>query len=423
MNTDISEQKQSTGIISLLKNSNFVFLLIANVVSRFGDAIDAIAYGWMVYELTGSKLLLGTLFAVNAIPNIILSPFAGGLADRVNKKKLMFMSYIGRGIIVCILAVMYITNILRPWHLFVFTIINSSLETLMTPASMAILPLIVPKESFLSANAFTSSINTFAELIGTGLAGLIIGIWGTGGAILVDGATFFLSAMLIIFVRITVVKNETSLLDIKSYGRDLKEGITIVFKNSIIRVAILLFAIINFCLAPINVLMPVYITEILKSGPEVYSLLGMALALGTILGGILVGSFGSKFKISNLIIGGFFIMGIFYSLLSVPGTVVDNKFISIGIATMCYFGMGFMIPGVIAPLKSHLMTSVEPSLLGRVVAFLGMVNLSAIPLGSALAGVLSEIMSISLLFLVAGIGISMISLSLLFNKTFRNAQQ
>ena len=101
----------------LIGYKDYMLLFIANFISRFGDSIDAIAYSFMVYELTGSKLLMGTLFAVNAIPNIVLSPFAGVIADRFNKKRLITIGYLGRGIMVSITALMLSIGILQPWHL------------------------------------------------------------------------------------------------------------------------------------------------------------------------------------------------------------------------------------------------------------------------------------------------------------------
>ncbi|QCX33252.1 MFS transporter [Caloramator sp. E03] len=76
-------ERNNVGIKDLLQYKSFMIKLIAYSISRFGDSIDAIAYAWMVYELTGSKLLMETLFAVNAVPNIVLSPFAGAFAYMV----------------------------------------------------------------------------------------------------------------------------------------------------------------------------------------------------------------------------------------------------------------------------------------------------------------------------------------------------
>lgn len=409
------------GIGDLLKCRNYAILLIGNFISRFGDSLDSIAYGWMVYMLTGSKLLLGTLFAVNALPNIIFGPFAGVLADRFNKKKLIVLSYLGRGLVVCVTAFLFTVNFLRPWHLFAFTIINSTLETLMSPAAASLLPLILNKEMFLPANSFSSSMSKFAELIGTGMAGAIIALLGISGAIFIDGATFFIAAALIILMQAALPEAEKAKLNVKTYMKDLKEGFSFVKNNKLIRLTIILFALLNFCLAPINVLMPIFAKDVLKGGPDILSYIGAALAVGTILGGVLIGQFGSRFKISTLIISGMFLFGISYALLMIPGNVISTGIYSDAAAIGSFFMFGLLIPIISSPVQTYLMVNTDRAVLGRVISFMSMISCSAIPLGSALTGTISEYVSMAAIFLCMGGLICLSAVFLLFKKDFRHA--
>lgn len=412
---------KKVGIGELLKCRNYTILLIGNFISRFGDSLDSIAYGWMVYMLTGSKLLLGTLFAVNALPNIILGPFSGVLADRLNKKKLIIFSYIGRGLVVSLTAFLFLKNLLQPWHLFMFTIINSTLETLMSPAVVSLLPLILKNELYLTANSFSASTSKFAELIGTGMAGAIIALLGISGAIFVDGATFFIAALFIILMKIVMPKVEEVKLSVRTYFKDLKEGLSFVKNNKLIRLIFGLFALVNFCLAPLNVLMPIFTKDVLKEGPYILSYMGVGLAVGTILGGVLVGQFGSGFKISTLIISGLFLFGISYALLMVPGNIISSGIYANSLAVGSFFLFGLLIPIMTSPIQTYLMVNTERAALGRIASLMGMISYSAVPLGSALTGTISEYMSISTIFLCMGSLISVAALFLLFKKDFRSA--
>jgi DHA3 family macrolide efflux protein-like MFS transporter len=409
------------GIWDLVKCRNYTVMLIGNLISRFGDSLDGIAYGWMVYMLTGSKLLLGSLFAVNAIPNILFGPFAGVLADRLDKKKLIILSYTGRGVVVSITAMMYMTGILRPWHLFLFTFINSSLETLMSPALISLLPLIIKKEMYLSANSFSSSMSKFAELIGTAAAGAVIALVGISGAIYIDGATFFIAAVFICLIQVSIPKSEIQKLTFKNYIGDLKEGASFLKNSKLIRTSIALFALINFCLAPINVLMPVFTKDILKGGPEILSAIGVSLAVGSILGGLIISQVGYRFKISSLIIGSTLLFGITYALLVLPGNVVSSGIYSTAIAVSCFFFIGFLIPSIISPIQTYLMSNTDRAILGRVSSIMTMINCSAIPLGSAVTGIITEYVAISAIFLCMGSIISLASVYLLTNREFRKA--
>jgi len=421
METVVTSKK--IGIKDLLPHKSYSTLVFANFISRFGDSLDSIAFGWMVYILTGSKLLLGMLLAVNAIPNILFSAFAGVLVDRLKKKNVLIVGYIGRGIMVSIVAFLFMTKLLRPWHLFVFTFINSTFESVTSPAQSAILPLLLPKELFLTASSMSSSAYKFAELIGLGAAAAIIAILGISGAIFIDGVTFFIAAILILFIK---VKNDISSiteLTLNSYFAEFKEGFSFIKNNKLLLTTIILFALINLCLSPIGVMMPAFVKENLKSGPEMLSTLGISLTVGMILGGVLVAQFGSRFKISTLIILGFFFVGINYALLCMPGNVITNTTISCILSSVSFGLIGLSVPVISSPVQTYFLNVTPREILGRVSAVLAMVCTCVTPLGNAASGVIGEYVSISALFGVMGIIICLISLSLIFNKNFREAAE
>jgi DHA3 family macrolide efflux protein-like MFS transporter len=362
---------------------------------------------------------LGSIFALNAIPNIILGPFAGVLADRLNKKKLIGIGYTGRGMVVSVTAILYYFNILEPWHLFLFTIFNSTLETITAPSVSSLLPFLIPKEEFLKANSFSSSAYRFAELVGTAMAGAIIALIGISGAIFIDGATFFIAAVIIILLKVqfTVEKKET--MNVKSYIEDLKVGFKYIQQNKIVKISIFLFAIANFCVAPINIMMPVFANDILKGGPELLSAMGIALTIGTILGGLLVGQYGGKIKMSKLLIGGMIFFGISYSTLYFPGNIISVQVVSVIITIISFFFIGFFIPVMVSPITSYMMVNTDKNILGRVSSVMVMISCAAIPLGAAITGVITEFLSISMIFLLMGVIISLVAASLIFNKEFK----
>ncbi|MBZ9686343.1 MFS transporter [Clostridium estertheticum] len=421
METVVANKKN--GIKELLPHKSYVTLVFANIISRFGDSLDSIAFGWMVYILTGSKLLLGTLLAVNAIPNILFSAFAGVLVDRLKKKTVLIVGYTGRGIMVSIIAFLFMTKLLRPWHLFVLTFINSTFESFTSPAQSAILPLLLPKELFLAASAISTSAYKFAELIGLGAAGIIIAIFGISGAFFIDGATFFIAAILILFIKVKSDISSASKLTLNSYFDEFKEGFSFIKNNKLLRTTIILFALINLFLSPVGVMLPAFVKENLKSGTEMLSTLGISLTIGMILGGFLVAQFGSRFKISTLIILGFFSLGINYALLCIPGNVITNTTISCILASVLFGLIGLSVPVISSPVSTYFLNVTPREILGRVSAVVGMVSMCALPLGSAASGAVSEYVSISVLFGAMGIIIILISLSLVFNKKFRQATE
>jgi len=410
------------GIKDILPYKSFLTMLFANMISRFGDSIDVIAYGWMIYQMTGSTLLLGSIFAVNAIPGVLFSAFTGVLVDRLPKKIVIIISDLGRGLIVSLTAYLFFVNLLEPWHLFLFTFINSTFETFASPAKMSLLPLFLPKELYLSANSLSSSSISFSELIGTGIAAVLIGKFGVSGAIFLDGLTFFISASLMFFIRIQEDVQTQEPLSMKSYLDDLKIGFNFIRKETIILITVLLFGLVNFSLTPISSLMPAYTKDTLKTGPEGLSLMGVSLSMGMILGGLIIANFGNRFKKKAYItVSGLAIMGCSYTFLSLPEFIKMTNLHAIILGSSIFFIMGMMIPMITAPLKSHLLTNTPRNLLGRVAGITSVVTLSAMPFGGAFSGAMADVMSIPTLYLIMGGLLILISFLPLLNKDFRNA--
>lgn len=413
-------ENKRVGIKDLFTYKSYIALLIANFISRFGDSVDAIAYSWMVYILTGSKLLMGTLFAVNCIPNIIFGFISGVFVDNYSKKKIIVLSDLSRGLFVSFTALLFLTHRLLPWHLFVITFINSTIETFSNPARTSILPLLLPKELFLPADSFSGSIISIAELIGMGAAGIIIAIMGISGAIFIDGVTFFISSLIITFIKVRGdVTSPVKLTKIK-YIEGFKSGIAFLKKETLILITVLLAAFTNFCFTPFIVLKPAYVNDILKSGPEVLGILGVVTTIGIIIGGLVVGQFGTRFKNSQLIIFGLFSIGITYALFSIPGSIKILGVSPVVMAFIISFIFSFFIPVTFSPINAYIMQKTPQQFLGRVSSLMGIITLSSVPIASSLSGIITEYIPIPVVFIILGTLITITAFLLIFNKEFCN---
>lgn len=483
---------------SLAGNKDYLLLLCAKAVSRFGDSIDAIAYSWIVYMLTGSKLLMGTLFAVNSIPSIALSLFTGVLVDRWPKKLIVICADYGRGLLVFATGLLLLTGRLEVWHLFAFTLLISTCEAFASPAENSWIPQILPKALLLKGNSLSGSVAQTAELIGLAAAGGVIAWIGSAGALWVDAATFLLSALILGFVgkghaqakrgqtdgaesgrmpagdaapdhelagnaesgpfeagklapdgeRAVQAKPGPEQTDdpesgrkqanavgpkrqqtaefqpgqeqpgtFKAYFDELKEGLLYVKGNLLIFTTIILAALVNFCLAPINVLQTVYVKELLHAGPETLSLLGMCIAVGMILSGLATARWGGKFRKSTLILFSFLLLGASLALMGFPPLL--NGIPAIGLAGLFMLLLGISVSLASAPLRSYIMEVTPPHMMGRTSALTSMMCLSAVPLGGALTGLAADHISVPLLYAIGGLTIILLTLSLLRYKAFR----
>ena len=132
----------------LRSQGQYLKLIAANVVNRFGDSLDAIAYSWLMYEVTGSASLMALILAINYIPTIVLQPIAGVFVDRISKKRAMIICDVGRGIVVLSTALLYLQGMISPLALAMLTVANSTLEALSVPARLAIVQSLLDKDKY-----------------------------------------------------------------------------------------------------------------------------------------------------------------------------------------------------------------------------------------------------------------------------------
>ena len=415
-------KKDTLDIFKKIYSSRSYFnIMVANIISRFGDSIDSIAYGWMVYVLTGSKLLMGSLYAVNAIPSIVVSPFAGVLIDRMSKKKVMVIGNLGRGLVVLTTALLFFLGKLRPWHLFLFTIMNSTFEAFVNPANISVTPYVLSEELYISAMSFSASLATFAELIGLGVTGVIIGFLGTSGAIAIDGITFVTAAIIVFFTKINEKKDiNIAKEDKTNYFLSLREGIHFFMKNSVILLIVLMAAFINFGLSPVNVLLPVYANEILKTGPSGMSIMSASLSVGMIIGGFILTLIGKNVKRTGKIVtASMFTLGAGYFLLGISSKLSDSILLPIITGALSFFVIGASISFATGPLRAFMLKKTPREMLGRTSSIMSMFCLSATPLGGMMTGIVSEKISIANLFTLMSILIMLVAIMPMLNREYR----
>lgn len=406
--------RSSYGVV--LKEKNYLLFMIANLISRFGDSVDAIAFGFMVFKLTGSASLMALLFGVNAVPTMIFQPFAGALVDRFNKKKVIVCCDLGRGIIVGGIAILFMTGLLSVPVVFIATFINSTFESFRSPAGGAIIPLILSKENYTYGMSLFSTSSRIVEIVGLAVAGAIVGVLGVSGGILIDSSSFFICGLIMCLLKpVGDIKNKVD-ISFKSYKDDLKSGFKYLMKSKLLLNLILFTPLVNMLLVPINTLGIVYVSNSLKLGPEVYSIIQISLIVGMALGSLVFPKVSEKVKGIKIFIAAGVLVGIPYaSYYFIPGTTcVEIILVPVGII----FGLGAGL--IMMQLNVLAMQKIEKEYMARVFGIMGALAMSAMPLGSVIVGGLCLVMSTTQIFLVVGILTVLLFLSQVFNKNIRS---
>lgn len=376
-------------------------MVAANLVSRFGDSLDMIAFSWIMYEITQSAVLLALITALNFLPNIILGPFTGVLADRFSKKKLMIVCDLLRAVMVCLTAVGYLMNWLTPALLVAITLANSIVETFRQPAGSALVPKILDKDKYTIGTAFNQSFSRVMELVGMACAGGVIALIGSTGALLIDAATFVFSAVMISWIRYREELQKVP-LRFQSYFKELSEGFRFLKSSPFLLCLVILGAFMNFSVSPINSFETIYLAETLHLGPEMLSAVGVALTGGMAVGAFLLPKLETKWKGKTIfLVAGFVSTGFFGALWLIP--LSTSLWITICCLILSFLLMGMSIGIQNAIFSADLMSQVDGELMGRVSAIVNAVLLCMAPFGAFLCSVLAGFLSVPLIFLVFGV--------------------
>ncbi|MBO6165560.1 MAG: MFS transporter [Eubacterium sp.] len=402
----------------VLKGRGYRKLFATTIINRFGDSIDAIAFTWLVYQVTHSGAWSAIIFALNILPNVIVQPFAGAAVERLDKKKVMVVTHILRGLVLIAFMAMYLSGLVNGWIMAGFTFIITSIEAFNMPAGTAFIPRIIKKEHITHALSLNTSVSSMVTLVGTGIAGVIIAKVGVYTAMIIDVITFFVSALIIFSIRQSeMVEQEnvgaeaniisdaeqnieqnseqnnaqnieyntaqnTERIKKPSYFSTLKEGISYIRSRRVILNYCLIAVVVNAMLAPINALQAPLVSECYHMGSGMLSLIGMAYSIGSIIGSILVPIIDRKLSMRNVVFIFGCMIGITVMLLTMGGGLGELVVVKCTFAVLCSIlmaGASAILSGLVSV---KMIANVEEKYLARVSAVFGSLVTAAMPVAS-----------------------------------------
>ena len=157
------EQNEKIGYKDIFKQKEYMKMMVAALINRFGDSIDAIASTWIVYELTGSAVWSAVIFGVNKVPSVFVTPLAGAWVEGRNKKVIMIITDLIRAFCVAFVASGYLLGFLQPWMLLVTTCIISTVEAFRGPAGSALTPRVLQAEYYEYGMSLMSTFSSVTE--------------------------------------------------------------------------------------------------------------------------------------------------------------------------------------------------------------------------------------------------------------------
>ena len=279
-----------------MRNKNFIIIVIGQIISLFGNAIQRFSMSLYLLEFTGSAATFANILAISTIPYILFAPIAGMLSDKVNRKKIMV--YLDFFCSVLIGAYAFILLQGRDHELIVATVmfILSICYTLYGPAVTASIPQVVEEDKLTSANGIINQVGSVVNFVGPIFAGVLYGLVGIKAIVIINAISFLLSAIMELFLEIPdVVKKKDEKEDkilsvgfIKNSFIDMKNSFIYLKKEKKIILGIIAsYALCNIFLVPIlSIIAPYFINIFLGLPSQVYGIVEGICVLGMILGGL-----------------------------------------------------------------------------------------------------------------------------------------
>ena len=192
----------------LLTNSNFRWLWAGQVVSLLGDWFNIIASATLAARLTGSGLVIGVVFTIRMLAPFFVAPIAGICADRLNRKHILIITDIIRGLLLC--GFLFVKTEKDIWLLYVLTALLSAVSGFFSPARSAILPDVTSRRELGTANALSATSWSVMLAFGAAVGGITAGLFGVHTAFIIDGLTFFVSAGLLLQIKLPNISESES---------------------------------------------------------------------------------------------------------------------------------------------------------------------------------------------------------------------
>lgn len=363
-----------------LRHRNFRLFFGGQTISLVGTWMTRIATAWLVYRLTGSALLLGTISFAGQIPTFLLAPFAGVIVDRSNRRHVLIWTQTLAMVQSLALAALTLAHRITIAEILALSVFQGLINAFDMPGRQSFMVQMVEDRNDLSnAIAINSSMVNVARLVGPSLAGMVIAVSSEGWCFLIDGISYIAVIVSLLMMRVPVAdlrRATTSMVE------QMREGWTYVAGFTPIRTILLLFALISLMGMPFMVLMPVFAGRVLHGGAHTLGFL-----MGAAGAGALVSAFSLVMRRS---VRGLTKMIPIAALVFGGGLVLFgfSRWVWLSLFLMLFVGFG-MLQGMTAS-NTIIQTLVPEDKRGRVMSYYTAAFMGMAPFGSLLAGALAH---------------------------------
>lgn len=280
--------KGSSGF-SVLRIRNFRLYLTGQTISQMGTWMQTVGMGWLVLKTTGSGGMLGLVTAVQYIPTLLLGAFAGALADRHSRTKILLTVQVLAGVVATFIGILVLTDSIHTWSLFVLAAVFGTITAFDMPVRGSFTYELVGPEEITSAVSMGSTLTNIARIFGPALAGGLIAWSGLAAPFICNGVSFGAATIALLMMdKSQFIPKEPAP---RAKGQ-VREGVKLVWRDPRLRTPILMTIVIGMLSYENNISLPIFAKFVFHTGAGGYGLLSSAMGVGAALSGLVIARFG-----------------------------------------------------------------------------------------------------------------------------------
>ncbi len=362
-----------------LRYRNYKLWFWGQMTSLFGSWMQITAQGFLIYQLTGSPVQLGLLGFANGVPTWFFMLYAGVVADRVPRRRLLVITQTIMMILAFTLAALAFLGAVRPWHILILAFGMGIANAFDAPARQAFVLEMVEPADLTNAIALNGAMFNTATAVGPAVAGVTYALFGPAWCFVINGLSFIavIAALTSMRLKPFVPRDRVA-----SVARDLREGVRFVLTHATIRALIATIGVVTTFGLAFATLVPAWAVRILGGNATTNGLLQSARGAGALLGALLIASLGRfEFRGRLLTLGTF----------AFPGLLIVFSLIHwLPLSLVTLFGVGIAQIFIFNLCNSLVQTQVPEGLRGRVMGIYSMVFFGVFPLGALWIGAVAE---------------------------------
>ena len=397
-----------------LKHRNYRILYPASALSNIGSWAQRVAQDWLVLELTGSPQILGIVTGLQFAPTLFLSLYAGKLADKFDKRKLLYLTNLGAGLASAWLGILIISGVVQIWHVYIAALAIGVFSALDAPVRTSFSSELVGKTDLANAVSLNSANFNVGRLVGPALSGFLILLFGTGPSFLINSLTY-----VVMIAALTMLNaDELHLNKSNEVGGRIRDAVA--FIRSRLDITMLMLTVFFSATFGLNyqIFNALMATQEFNKGPAEFGGLGTFLAVGS-LSGALIAARLESWRVPRRIMAGATLFGLTLVALSFAPTYEFYSF-------LLPFGGAVALMTLVSA-NSYVQTNVSSNLRGRVMGVYLLIFMGGTPIGSPLIGFLAGEIGIRATIAVCGSLTALAAATLLViytaKRNARNSQE